>query len=82
MSAIPHSDRSADDLVCWFLAGGEGARRSSSAEPANGRAFHAVARGPTPPIAFATLETDCRRRRCVTHSHTGSPLPAINRHSA
>lgn len=55
MSASWHSDRSADGLVSWFGAGGDGARRSSKPARANGRSFHDIARGSGTQTAFATL---------------------------
>ena len=72
MTASRHTDRSADDLVRWFRAGGDGARRALTAESANGRSFQDIAHRPSMQTAFATLALghDPRRRTILGRART------------
>jgi len=82
MTASRHTDRSTDDLVRWLRTGGPGARRASSAEPANGRSFQDIAHAPSTQTAIEKLAPGHDPRRCATVGRARTPPSAINRHSA
>jgi len=82
MMASRHPDRSAGDLVRWFDAGSDGARRSSFADRAVGCLFNAGDRAPRPQTASATLDDGHYPRRRTIFGRARTPPPASNRHSA
>jgi hypothetical protein len=82
MSPGWRTDRSADDLDCWFSTGGASARRSSKGERANGHSFQDIPHRPSTQMAFATLVVGHYPRRRTILGRARTPPAAINRHSA